>query len=106
MSKLIKSLGSKHRMKIFVDMLILSIKNEFNLEFELTPLDGFIIGLIYNNSGLLRDVYSEYGTQTSDNVLQQLEQCTIWIINNQNKLNLALNLYEEKLTKDDNIKGK
>jgi hypothetical protein len=76
-------------------MLILSIKGEFNLGFELTPLDGFIIGLIYTNGGLLRDVYSGYGTQTSDNTLQQLEQCTIWISNHEEKLNLSLKEYEE-----------
>ena len=94
MSEFIKSLGNTQRMKKFTDMLILSIKGEIDLGFKLTPIDGFIIGLIHSNGGLLKDIYGNYGCQTSDNVLQQLEQCTIWILNNQEKLNLALNVYE------------
>ena len=96
MCEFIDSLGSTQKMKKFVNMLILSIKNEYNLGFELKPLDGFMIGLIYTNSGLLKDVFSNYGCQTSDNVRQQLEQCTVWIINNREKLDLALNNYKEQ----------
>jgi hypothetical protein len=94
MSKFIKSLGNRNNMSKFVDMLILSIKNEINLGWELSPIDGFIIGLIYNNSGILREVYSGYGSLTTDNVLQQLEQCTIWISNNEKKLIKSYNSYK------------
>lgn len=83
--QLLKSkLKTKDQVKIFIDKLIIEVKkgDKYN------SLDGFIIGLIYANSKyisylLLNDHSLPYMT---DNVIGQLEQCCIWLTNNEEEL--------------------
>lgn len=83
MKKLKRLLKTKEDVSNMINILISRIK-----EGEFNSLDGFIIGLIYSNSKfiatlLLSDIKLP---AMSDNSIQQLEQCIIWLSNNEKKI--------------------
>jgi len=83
-----KKYKSKEKFRSFIDKLVDRIKNNIPIS-DNAMLDGFVIGLIHSNSGYL------YGMlfldidlpPMSDNTIQQLEQCVMWILNNEEILN-------------------
>lgn len=86
---LYKKYKTKEKFRGFIDKLIERIKSNQPIS-DNGMLDGFIIGLIHANSGFL---YIMLMTESelppmSDNVIQQLEQCVKWILNNEEKLNV------------------
>lgn len=93
MSEFTKKLGSRKNMGLFVEMLIKSIKGDCSINYELSALDGFVIGLIYCNSGLLREIYSGGGVQVTDCTMQILEKCVGYISDNEPNLQKAFNEY-------------
>lgn len=85
---LYKKYKSKQKFNNFIDKLIKRILEKKPISDD-AMLDGFIIGLIHSNSGY---VWASALTDMqlppmSDNQIQQVEQCIIWLLNNQEKLN-------------------
>jgi len=86
LSKVIKD---KSDVRLLIDFLIERIKQRYPIT-DNPLLDGFIIGLIHSNSGYISHFFTctEESSlpPSSDNTIQQLEQCVKWIINNEELL--------------------
>ena len=85
---LYKKYNKKEKFKLFIDKLIERVKNNNPIS-DNGMLDGFMIGLIHSNSGYVWGLlFTEMDLPPmSDNQIQQCEQCIIWIINNEDRLN-------------------
>ena len=85
---LYKKYKSKQKFGKFIDKLISRILDKKPISDD-AMLDGFIIGLIHSNSGYVwGSVLTDMTLPPmSDNQIQQVEQCIIWLIDNQEKLN-------------------
>jgi len=85
---LYKKYNSKEKFRSFIDKLIERIKSNQPIS-DNGMLDGFIIGLIHANSGYLYTmIFCESDLPPmSDNTIQQLEQCVMWLLNNEEVLN-------------------
>jgi len=83
MKKLKRLLKTKEDVSNMINILISRIK-----EGEFNSLDGFIIGLIYSNSKFIATLLlsDDKLPAMSDNSIQQLEQCVIWLSNNEKKI--------------------
>lgn len=84
MELLRKKIKTKAQVLSFIDKLILLVKDKS----KYNSLDGFIIGLIYANSKFICSIILSDDTlpPMSDNAIQQLEQCVIWLSNNEKDL--------------------
>lgn len=85
---LYKKYKSKDKFSEFIGKLIQRIKDNNPIS-DNPMLDGFIIGLIHANSGYLWTMLMTESNlpPNSDNTIQQLEQCVMWIMNNEKTLN-------------------
>jgi hypothetical protein len=92
--KLKKKIKTEEDMLSFVDKLIICLKNEETIS-DNKMIDGFMIGLIYSNSKYISLLFLSNIDlpPMSDNSIQQLEQCYIWISKNEKKL---VEIYNKK----------
>jgi hypothetical protein len=92
--KLKKKIKTEEDMLSFVDKLIICLKNEETIS-DNKMIDGFMIGLIYSNSKYISFLFLSNIDlpPMSDNLIQQLEQCYIWISKNEKKL---VEIYNKK----------
>ena len=82
-----KKIKSKEDYKVFESALLAVIKNNSAIS-DNPILDGFIIGLIYSNSKYVVNMLltQDQLPPLSDHNIQQLEQCLLWLHNNEKKL--------------------
>ena len=92
--KLKKKIKTEEDMLSFVDKLLICLKNEETIS-DNKMIDGFMIGLIYSNSKYISLLFLSNIDlpPMSDNSIQQLEQCYIWISKNEKKL---VEIYNKK----------
>ena len=85
---LYKKYSKKEKFKGFIDKLIERVKLNQSISSH-GMIDGYIIGLIYSNSGYLWAMLFTDSSlpPMSDNTIQQLEQCVKWILSNEEELN-------------------
>ncbi len=85
---LYKKYRTKEKFSLFIDKLIQCVKSNYPIS-DNPMLDGFIIGLIHSNSGYLWGILMTDMDMPgmSDNQIQQLEQCIMWLINNEETIN-------------------
>lgn len=86
LSKVVKD---KSDVRLLIDSLITRIKERYPIT-DNPLLDGFVIGLIHANSGYIAHFFTctedSSLPPSSDNTIQQLEQCVKWLINNEELL--------------------
>lgn len=86
MKKIKKLIKSGEDFNKLLDILILRVKD--NMPISDNPmLDGLIISFMVSKEGFTRDLFlGEYMGRVLDGTLQQLEQISIWVMNNEDAL--------------------
>lgn len=85
--KLKKKIKTKEDVLSLIDKLLICLKEEKTIS-DNKMIDGFMIGLIYSNSNYISNLFLNNidFPPMSDNSIQQLEQCYIWLSKNEKKL--------------------